>query len=423
MEMNGLYHVGTLAPFAREAERWRAAAAERLRKEMSVQVYPDGAQYELTPGYHNVALRNMLGIYKLARAYGQTLPTDYAAGLEKMFAYDMWAMQPDGDMPHWNDSGCVNVAEVLAEGAALFPKRRDFLWIASGGKQGTPPDHTSHFFPWAGQVVMRCGWDRDALFLGFEVGPFGAGHQHEDKLSLVIVVGRPVLVEGGTYDYDASKWRRYVLSSLAHNLVLVDGAGQQRRKRPDTKLSKGPIDADFQSSDVLDFARGVYDDGFERGIRARHTREVLFDKANKLFVVRDQLAALDDKEHRYEALWHLDAPRLSCDPNAGVYETQIAGGANLRVVVEGGNGLRCRVVKGQEQPVVQGWLPTDEPRRGVRPIPCLICSRNGKRVEFLTVFQPLKTGKERRVARVGFHEASVEVIWSDSHTTAIAWPR
>ena len=34
---------------------------------------------------------------------------------------------------------------------------------------------------------MRSGWDRKALFLGFEVGPFGAGHQHEDKLSIEIV--------------------------------------------------------------------------------------------------------------------------------------------------------------------------------------------------------------------------------------------
>jgi len=82
MEMNGLYHVGTLVPFAKEAESWRTAAAERLRKEMSVQVYPDGAQIELTPGYHNVALRNMLGIYKIAKAYGRELPAGYTNGLE-----------------------------------------------------------------------------------------------------------------------------------------------------------------------------------------------------------------------------------------------------------------------------------------------------------------------------------------------------
>jgi hypothetical protein len=423
MEMNGLYHVGTLIPFAKEAETWRNTAAERLQKEMNIQVYPDGAQVELTPGYHNVALRNMLAIPRIAKTYRRELPAGYVAGLEKMFAYDLWAMQPDGDVPHWNDSWGVNVPTILVQGAALFPHRRDFLWIASGGKQGTPPEHTSHFFPWAGQVVMRSGWDRKALFLGFEVGPYGAGHQHEDKLSVVIVVNQPVLVEGGTYDYDASQWRRYVLSSRAHNLVLVDGGDQKRKSVPGSRLAKAPLDAGFQSNEAFDFARGVYDEGFDGGARARHTREVLFDKSNKLFIVRDQLVALDDREHLFEALWHLDTPQLLSDPQKGVYETQIKNGGNLRMVVQTGEGLACRVVKGQEKPVVQGWLPAESPPRSVRPIPCIICGRSGKRIEFCTLFQPLVTGDEPRVNEAHFHAGSVDVIWSDGRKTTLSWPK
>jgi hypothetical protein len=205
MEMNGLYHVGTLVPFAKEAETWRTAAAECLRKQLTVQVYPDGARVELTPRYHNVALRNMLAIPRLAKAYGYKLPADYIAGLEKMFAYDMWIMQPDRKTPDWNDSDHCNITSMMSQGAQLFPRRQDFLWIASDGKQGSPPDHASHFFPWAGQVIMRSGWDRGALFLGFAVGPFGAGHQHEDKLSIEIVTDKPLLLEAGTYAYDASQ--------------------------------------------------------------------------------------------------------------------------------------------------------------------------------------------------------------------------
>jgi hypothetical protein len=184
MEMNGLYHVGALVPFVKEAESWRTAAAERLHKEIDVQVYPDGAQVELTPGYHNVALRNMLGIPQLAKAYGYKLPDDYVAGLEKMYAYNMWAMQPNGDVPHWNDSWGLNVPELLVQAAQLFPKRQDFLWIATGGEKGAPPDHTSHFFPWAGQVIMRSGWDREALFLGF-------GWATKKSLALSLVSTQP----------------------------------------------------------------------------------------------------------------------------------------------------------------------------------------------------------------------------------------
>ena len=207
-----------------------------------------------------------------------------------------------------------------------------------------------------------------------------------------------MLLEAGTYAYDASQWRRYVLSSQAHNLVLVDGGGQQRKKHPETYVAKSPLDADFQSTEKFDFARGVYEDGFAGGIRARHTREVLFDKPNGLFIVRDQLASLDDREHLFEVARHLDAPRLLSEPQKGIYETQIANGGNLRLVTQTGDGLTCRVVKGQEKPVVQGWQPL-EPLPGIRPIPCVICGRSGKRVEFLTVFQPLRTGKNCASAR------------------------
>jgi hypothetical protein len=179
----------------------------------------------------------------------------------------------------------------------------------------------------------------------------------------------------------------------------------------------------LSSAETFDFARGVYDEGFDGGARARQTREVLFDKPDKLFVVRDQLAALDDREHLCEALWHLDTPRLLREPQKGIYETQIKNGGNLRMVTQMGEGLECRVVEGQEKPVVQGWLPTEIPSRGVRPIPCIICGRSGKYVEFCTLFQPLKTGDERRVNEVRFHAGSVEVTWSDSRKTTLLWPK
>jgi hypothetical protein len=292
MELNGLYHVGTLIPFVKDAEAWRRASAKRLCEELSVQVYPDGAQDELSPGYHNVALRNMLGIPRLASAYGHELPEGYLAGLEKMFAYNLWAMRPDRSLPRWNDSWHVDVPHILAQGAKLFEYRGDFLWIATEGAQGTRPDHTSHLFPWAGQVIMRSGWDRQASYLAFEVGPFGTGHQHEDKLS-----------------------------------------------------------------------------------------------------------------------------------GNGIYETQYDSGANLRIVAQTGSGLECRVVRGQETPVVQGWMPLAHGRRGVRPIPCLVCERAGQQVEFLTLLQPLDEQTSKHVTAVSIQGGAVEVTWSDSKKTEFPWPK
>ncbi len=427
MEMNGLYHAGVLLDFVREARDWREFAASRLLAELDAQVYPDGAQIELTPGYHNVALRSFLGPVEVAGAYHYDLPDGYLAKLERMFAYNMWVMRPDRSAPRWNDSWHVDVPGTLMKGLSLFPHRKDFQWIATDGREGTPPDHTSHLFPYAGQVAMRSGWQRDALFLGFEVGPFGYGHQHEDKLGIVIFAyGKELLVEAGSYAYDASKWRRYVLSSYAHNVVLVDGQGQARRGLPrEQYVSNQPLDAAFQSNERCDYARGVYEQGFGRreDCPARHVREVAFLKQAQLFVVRDTLEPLDGKAHSYQALFHLDAEEVNVDTEGGIVETRDPQVANLRIVPLSGEGLKTRIVRGQESPVVQGWLPKSHGIRGVRPIPTVEYERrSAEPVCFVTVFQPLRGGSEDRVSAVTARDDTVDVTYSSGKAINISLP-
>jgi len=426
MEMDGLYHVGALLPFVKESKDWRDFASSRLLKELDTQVYPDGAQIELTPGYHNVALGSFLGPVETAAAYGYSLPDGYKAKLEKMFAYNLWVMRPDRDAPRWNDSWRVNVAGTLGRGLALFPGRKDFQWLVTDGKEGTPPDHTSRWFSYAGQVVMRSGWDREALFLGFEAGPFGYGHQHEDKLGIVIFAcGKDLLVEGGSYAYDASKWRRYVLTSAAHNVVLVDGQGQARGGQPrQNYVTDQPLDLAFRSNERYDYARGVYDEGFgKRDQRpARHTREVLFLKPERLFVVRDTLESLDGKPHLYEALWHLDANTVDVDTEKGTVETRDAG-ANLRIVPFCDKGLKVRVVKGQETPTVQGWMPLGHGIRGVRPIPTVVYEcQSAEPATCLTVFQPLRDGTEDRVTRVSSMAGKISIACAGGRTVETTLP-
>jgi hypothetical protein len=427
MEMNGLYHVGVLLNFLREASDWRQFALSRLLSELDTQVYPDGAQIELTPGYHNVALRSFLGPVDIAGSYGYPLPDEYLAKLERMFAYNMWVMRPDRDTPRWNDSWHVDVVGTLKKGLALFPGRKDFEWVVTDGGEGTPPDHTSHFFPYAGQVVMRSGWDRDALFLGFEAGPFGYGHQHEDKLGIVLFAyGKELLVEGGSYAYDASKWRRYVLSSYAHNVVLVDGQGQVRRGLPRQRyVSEKPLDVDFRSGERHDYARGVYDQGFgEREKRpARHVREVAFLKKARLFVVRDTLESLDGEPHLYQAMFHLDAENVNVDRESGTVETQDTGTANIRIIPLAAADLKTDIIRGQETPIVQGWLPRGHGIRGVRPIPTVIYERySAKPVYFLTVLQPLRDGREERVSAVSGLEDRVVIQYSSGRFFNVSLP-
>jgi len=390
MEANGLYHVGALFPEFKSAKLWRETAAERLDHELDAQVYPDGAQIELAPGYHGVTIHNFLGPVQLELPTGFAPLSDYLPKMEKMFAYLLYSMQPDRRTPPLNDSGAVDVVPFLQEGARLFPARQDFRWAATDGQEGRAPDHTSHQFPFAGQFILRSGWDRNALWLCMDGGPFGFGHQHEDKLSVILTAfGRPLLVEGGVYTYDASEWRRYVLSSRAHNVVLVDGLEQNRRHEPrSTYVVKTPLPHVWESNDTFDHAAARYDEGWgPDAVRlARQTRHVFFLKPD-LFIIADELESLDGAAHSYEALFHLDAPEVKM---TGMRLVTLEPGPTLALAAFGPDGVK--VVKGQKEPEVQGWLPDRSAGYGaVKPIPTVIYRKTASgKVTLLYALYPAK---------------------------------
>ena len=373
MELNGLYHIGVMLPEFREAETWRKTAIERMQGELDYQFYPDGAQTELTPGYHGVSVGNACGVLDLAKRTGAPLPDGMEAKLERTFEYYLRIMKPDRRTPALNDSGRGGVARWLTLGAQYFPHRDDFTYAATNGRQGRQPEFTSCRLDHAGWCVMRTGWTPEAKYLLLDAGPFGTGHQHEDKLHLIVhAFGRTVVTEPGTYSYDASDWRKYVLATRGHNTVLVDGMEQNRCRQRDTWRAQQPLADRWLTTPEVDYAEGTYSDGYGPKVdkTVTHTRRVLFVKPH-YWIVIDELKPKDDKPHVYESLFHLDAATATVAPDTLVVRTDNPTGGNVAIVPLIRDGLSVDIVKGQTEPVVQGWLPTGK-HNVLRPIPTAI---------------------------------------------------
>ena len=365
MECNGLGHLGILLPECNDASSWLKTAADRLCMELDRQVYPDGAQKELTTGYHQVALRNFVDLYKIAHHNDVPLPADYLAKLERMYEYNLRAMTPEGRLPPLNDARYTNVVPWLEEGAELFG-REDFRWAASAGAQGAAPAYTSVDFPYAGQYVMRSGWKLDDRYLLFESGPYGIGHQHEDKLSMFIYgYGRVLLTEAGTYGYDRSKYRRYVLGTWAHNTIIVDGQQQQRHGLTHTYETDEPLDNLWIHNELFDAADGVYDCGYgpKRDISVSHERTAVFVRP-EYWVVVDRLDA--QGPHAYDILWHLNNDAAAKDTETLAAWGTDEGVANLMVTPAGTAGLDLEIVVGRDHPAL-GFAPASRKK----PIPVL----------------------------------------------------
>lgn len=360
-ESTGVFYAGTLFPEFKRAPEWRRIGIERLYGQLDEEVYPDGLENELALGYNNWVVSEFAQVLKLAQRNNQLsdIPHDYLARLEKMYDYQLYAMRPDWQVFGFNDSWSGNPGELLRDAATFFPERQDFKWGATRGAEGVKPQGDSVAFPYSGHYVMRSGWGPQDLLLHLDAGPFGSGHQHEDKLGFqAFAYGQTVLTEGGVYMYDASRWRRYVLSTRAHNTIRVDGQDQRSREVRESYVLPypfKPLDNPWATTPQGDFVEGSYDYGYgttKQGLASvKHTRAILFVKP-QYWIIFDTLTPADGKPHQYEAMFHLAAANASAD---GLAVNTAENGVNVHLVPLASTGLSLEIVKGLQEEPVQGW--------------------------------------------------------------------
>lgn len=370
MEMSGLYTFGVLFPEFRCSEDMRLYAADVFSQAIMEQILPDGMHSELSPDYHSVMCACSLVFLNIAGDENVTaeLPGDFIRKLELAFASILNMATPALTSPRTNDCGTMSIAGKMQEAYRYFPHRHDFLWAASGRTEGTEPHSeptSSRFLDWAGFVVMRSGWDKDALYCVFDVGPTGEAHVHQDKLNINIYKGEDELIcDDGGGQYELTAYRTYGVSAADHNTILVDGL-LQRRTGP--CISKSPIDAHWISNDVFDYAKSCYDGEFgvlpltkeeaEKPLSrpAKHVRELRFYKPD-FFCVYDTLSSLDGKSHTYEMRLHLETQNMERVPEIpGAWMSDYGLNYDILIVPLYPDELVSECLCGVGTPPMAGW--------------------------------------------------------------------
>jgi len=363
-ELLGLGMIAAAWPEFWDATAWQTYSAETLSRSMPAQIYPDGVQGELTSGYHFATLFWYGQYADLCRDAGLSLPPGYREWLVKLWNYLAYSMLPDGYSPQNNDSGHGSCRDGVIQAAKEYG-RPDWLYIATNGAQGEQPKHgPSLIFPWAGQVIARSGWDADALWAFFDIGPMGFGHSHCDKLHLSVHAhGRDLLIDPGlfTYAFESEEGRfqgKYAGLSVAHNVILIDDRGQA--------MGPGGVDQPVSEEDYLitpelTFARGTCAEFFEEiysgrlSGQAAHTRAVVC-LPNDLVVVADRIET--DRPRKLDALWHWH-PHCTVAIDGQTVRSVDPGVGNLRIAPVAGFDWAVETVKGQEPAgihgTMQGW--------------------------------------------------------------------
>ncbi|MEZ4989279.1 MAG: alginate lyase family protein [Saprospiraceae bacterium] len=351
MEMSALA-IGAIAwPEFRDASSWLEYSKTAMTESLKEQVYPDGVQTELTAHYHRVALSNFDLFLKTLQQAGESLPSIYPERIEQMWNYLAYSLRPEGTNPLNNDSDLNNYqSAIIAISRDL--DRPDWQYIATNGEEGKMPEAKAAFFPYAGQVVMRSGWDHNAHWSFFDIGPWGSGHQHNDKLHLsVSAFGHDYLVDSGRFAYRgevADKFRDYARSSAAHNVLHIDGKGQA----PGPREADQPLDAShFKSTGELDYAWGDFDRFEDLDGTARHTRSVTYVNG-KFWIVVDHIQT--DRPRQVEAFWHWHPDHTISLLSRGITGTQ-ASNNNMYIIPIGHQKWDVELIKGQEIPQPQAW--------------------------------------------------------------------
>jgi Heparinase II/III-like protein len=339
--------------------------------------------------YHKFSLQFLLACGLCGRRNGDDFSKAFWSRLESAMTFVASIMDCRGNVPPIGDgddgdvwrlghgSGFNSYLSLLALGAALF-KRSDFQAKVES-VTGTP-DPQLHWllhasvpvadrtglrslpteFPSGGYMVLGDSLhDAQEFRVIMDCGPLGsnrvAGHGHADALSVLVSwEGDPVLVDSGTYCYNAAaEFRHFFRGTHAHNTLVVDDQDQSEYGASFLWLR-----------DVICTIREARANAGSRVVHASHDgythlddpvvhhRRVTLHAHDGSLLVEDWLdCALP---HAVELLWHA-APDALFRRNGEAWDLRTEAHA-LRMSIDGGS-LEQEVIEGRESPP-QGWVST-----------------------------------------------------------------
>jgi hypothetical protein len=355
-EMTGLAAIALAFPDDKDAPAWLDYALAESRAELTREIYPDGAEKELSNLYQQVALLEFQKLADLLNIAGRAKDAaQFRPALENAWNYYAHTLDPAGHGPLNNDSSVEDDASLIQKmaGEAGY-NRPDWLYIATSGRSGTAlKGSPTEYFPYAGLAVMRGGWDINAQWAYFSMGPRGTDHQHADRLQLSLGGGgREFLVDDGRYNYQPAPWRDYFTGPLGHNILLLDGHGTI--PPPDSVNQPANVRHEITKDyDLFEATAPFAGDARLGQGPAYETRSVLYVRNNYWVVVDRVLSA---GPHTLKALWHFHPDCLVKQTGNLIY-TDNPGQANLGLLAVNPppTGWNIDLIKGRAAPDIQGW--------------------------------------------------------------------
>jgi hypothetical protein len=402
-EAAALAWVGLSCPGLMAAESWVEKGKQLLEQQMHRQVLPTGQHYERSSYYHNYMIDFCAGVFILGSNTGHSYPEQWRHQLEKMYAWLARFAPPGPRLPDckdadggqvfgWTEEALLGWKSRLAWGGVLFDNEE---WIAlSQGdetflpyfftpmeienfrkqKKNTPPDGLQSDEE---RTVIRASVDSHPVYLLFDHSALGVGrcgHGHADLLQVLLQVGeQPVLIDPGTYTYNASaQWRNAFRTTAAHNTVAMDGHSQVE--------PGGPFDwkGNVKASSAIPLYHQGYGilsaghDAFRQlGPEVHHERSLfLIQNVPESWIIFcvDQLKCREKRQA--ELFWHFHPGVAQWDEEEKVVHLELPKGLEGNLVVDSTEKINFDWVEAEQPGREPGW---HSPVYGIKqPAPVLV---------------------------------------------------
>jgi hypothetical protein len=370
------------------SKRMRCRAKQILEDETRKQFSPDGVNREQALCYHKFSLQFLLASALCGHVCDDRFSDGYWQRLVDAVTFLGALTDVSGNVPKFGDSDDGDVwrlaqatgdgwQEMLAMGAVLtghpalqakckqlgIDPQRITAWlqprvlpatvtVAAGRASSLPSSYLEGGYALLGQHLHA----EDEWRVLVDCGPLGynriAGHAHADALSvLVSCAGEELLVDPGTYCYNAApELRHFFRSTAAHNTLVVDGCDQSPYGA--SFLWLRDVCTTVNAEEFVDGCSVVAShDGYLRlPDPVRHHRRVRVDAST--VQVDDWLECRE--AHPVQLHWHA-AETAALVAGAGEGQWVVQGhrvGLDLQVT---GAQLQAAVVCGRDSPP-QGWI-------------------------------------------------------------------
>jgi hypothetical protein len=208
-----------------------------VNREIGVQTYADGGDYEASTGYHVLVAQMFLHSYVVQQRTGGVIPNAFHNRLQRMFEWISILADGAGRLPLLGDCDNGRV-ELEVDDLALDPppglfvgalcERASQLLQLSQIEKEAPKPVT--LLGDSGLAVLRAG-NASAIFCAMPNGIHGKGsHTHCDKLSVLLRFGLDTLFgdSGSRYYTRSAELRNRDRSTRAHSTLMVDDVEQNK---------------------------------------------------------------------------------------------------------------------------------------------------------------------------------------------------